>query len=318
MKDMLEKLFEIQIKHNERWQDKERFVVDRSYRNQVMKDFILGLTKQTSSLLETFGWSNHLLNKLEDVHNAKIQLIDLSKYVFAFFTMLGGTPEEFADLFVKKSDELDERWNQNDLKLNADNRVVIFDIDGVIADYSTGYESFLRNEIGLVERPAAKRTSYSFFEYFGITRQQEEKYNEEFIQSGGFGRLPIYPGVTETIAYLKSLGIKVVLVTARPNWIYRRIAMDTQTWLRENGVEYDLLLWNKDKADAIINNIFPANVLWMIEDRDKHAIEVTHIGVDVLLVNKPYNQQAVGNRIIRISDLAEVKYYTDERIKGLI
>ena len=51
---------------------------------------------------------------------------------------------------------------------------------------------------------------------------------------------------------------------------------------------FDLLFFDKDKADVILNKIFPANVMCMIEDRDKYAMEVSNLGVPVYLVDKEY------------------------------
>lgn len=312
MDNSLKILFDIQSKHNQVWQDKDRFDADKEYRIKVMKDFILGLNKQISELLGTFNWGEHILDQTENVLNSKIQIIDIVKYAFAFFIMLGGDEKEFVELFIQKSDELDERWRQSKMKLLKNTKVMIFDIDGVIADYTTEYDRFLRDVCKLKSSvPLDKRTSYSFCEYYGITRQEEEFFNQEFIKSGGFLNLKVYDGVKEIIDELKSIGIKIILITARPNWIHKRLTMDTIQWLKNNEINYDLLFWNKDKADVIINNIFPSCVLFMVEDRDKHAIEVTHIGVDVLLIDKPYNKNVSSPIIHRLNNFSEIKSYVD-------
>ena len=60
--------------------------------------------------------------------------------------------------------------------------------------------------------------------------------------------------------------------------------------MTDQGIEWDLLIWEKDKADAVINHVYPAEVVYFIEDRDKHALELAHIDVPVLLLDKSYNQ----------------------------
>ena len=58
---------------------------------------------------------------------------------------------------------------------------------------------------------------------------------------------------------------------------------------------------------VIINNIFPAKIKCMVEDRDKHAIEVSHIGVDVLMLDKSYNKSLKDtDRIKRIYKYEEI------------
>jgi hypothetical protein len=305
-KDLLERIFEIQSGHNNMWQDKVKFNTDNNYRLMVMKDFVLGISKQNVSLLESFNWSDHILERIEDSHNSKVQLIDITKYVIGLFILLGGKEKDFFEMFENKSKELDNRWSQLFSNMTENTSVVIFDIDGVIADYSTHYQNFLEDVCGL-KKVNVKRKSYSFYETYGITRQEEEQFNNNFVQVGGFKDIPVFDGVVDTIKKLKSFGYKIILVTARPNWIFKRIAADTQHWLKKNDVPYDLLFWNKDKSDVIINNIFPANIKCMVEDRDKHALEVSHIGVDVLLLDKSYNKGISDtDRIKRIYGYSEI------------
>ncbi len=304
--NLLKKIFEIQSIHNDIWQNKEKFNTDNNYRLNVMKDFVLGITKQNASLLESFRWSNHILDRIEDLHNSKVQLIDIAKYVIGFFILLGGDENEFFSMFENKSKELDERWNQLFFKMNKRTSVIIFDIDGVIADYSTHYEKFLEEMAGL-KKVNSERKSFSFYETYGISRQAEEQLNMDFIKLGGFKDIPVFDGIVDIMNELKKCGNKIILITARPNWMFKRITTDTQLWLKKNKVPYDLLFWNKDKADVIINNIFPAKIKCMVEDRDKHAIEVSHIGVDVLMLDKSYNKSLKDtDRIKRIYKYEEI------------
>jgi len=84
--------------------------------------------------------------------------------------------------------------------------------------------------------------------------------------------------------------LKIVVITARPAWKYSFLVYQTYKWLHYHGINTDLLLFNKDKADAVIDNLNVNNVIYFIEDRDKHAVEISNIGIDVLLIAKPYNE----------------------------
>jgi FMN phosphatase YigB (HAD superfamily) len=302
----LKGLFEIQTKQNSRWIDKDRFETDKAYRMQTIKDIILGINDQNNKLLSSFNWKKHSLVQNEDVMNAKEQIIDMFKFQIGLFSLLGGNYEEFVRIFQDKTFTLEKRWDMEFAEISENNKVMLFDIDNTLGDYSGAYTKFLENEIGL-ERKVFNCENYSFYEQFGITRQLEEKYNSYFIQSGGFRNLPVYEGVVELLDFTASLGIKNILITARPSWIYKRIFTDTYYWLDENKLKYDLVLWDKDKADAIINRVFPANVLYMVEDRDKHCFEVANTGVDVLLLDKSYNKAVQDSeRIKRINSLDEI------------
>jgi len=311
MKSDLEKLFDIQKNHNDRWQDAERFITDSNYRLSIVKDFVLGIYQQNTFLLETFNWAKHSLERTEDIQNTKIQIVDIVKYAVGLYILVGGNAKEFEELFTNKSNELDNRWNQNEVKFTKENKVVVFDVDGVIADYSNHYTDFLENVCGLVS-VNKDRKSYSFFEKYGITRQAEEQFNIDFIKMGGFTKIPVFDGIVDVMNEIKNKGIKIVLLTARPSWIFKRLISDTYRWLKNNNIPHDLIIWDKDKADAIINYVFPAKVICMVEDRDKHSLEVSHIGVDVLLIDKTYNKSILDNdRIKRIYKYSEIIDWID-------
>src|SRR5574340_720997 len=155
-------LFDIQRKHNGVWQDEERFKTDKIYRLAVIKDLILGINQQNAFLLETFNWSKHSLDQIEDINNSKRQLIDILKYDLAMWLLLGGDEDELIKLFVQKSNELDIKWNQSKIKLTQEHKIVLWDIDGVIADYDKEYTFFLESIIGLTKVNKIRK-SYSYF-----------------------------------------------------------------------------------------------------------------------------------------------------------
>ena len=312
--DFLDKIFKIQNEQNKYWYDPVRFKVDKEYRVGVIKDYVLGIYEQTSSLMNTIDWKKHLLTSEENRYNSKMQLIDIIKYSIGLLIFEGVNVDEFYTLFDIKSKLLDSRWKQQKIKMTLDTKVAIFDIDGCIADYPGAYEKYLENIKGL--KPVIEtRTSYYFYERYGITKQQEEIYHSEFIESGGFLDLEFYSESLGVINKLIKNGIKIVLLTARPSWIHKRIFGDTFKWLLSHHIPYDLLLWDKDKADATVKHVFPAKILFMVEDRDKHAIEMAHIGVPVMLLDKEYNQSLKDTENVeRVKNWMEI----NNRVNGIL
>ena len=67
---------------------------------------------------------------------------------------------------------------------------------------------------------------------------------------------------------------------------------DTVAWLEANGIPCDILLFNKDKWDAVYQSVYPATVVAAVDDRDKHAIELAkHHVPNVLLMDRPWNTE---------------------------
>ena len=135
------------------------------------------------------------------------------------------------------------------------------------------------------------------------TVQLLESLKEDFYRGGGFRDMPPIPGAVEGMRALREMGYKIILVTARPYWQYKRLYADTMYWLKQHDIVYDGILFEKDKAEAIYEHIFPARPKFFIEDRDKHALEVAGIGVPVLLLNYPHNDHIAETELIkRVAD----------------
>jgi len=307
------------LKHDKKWIDFITLECSENYRKQVFKNRILDLIDQSIKLLNTFHWKEH--NKEAkfniDFINSKEQIIDIQKYLLGLANMIGMTPQEYYQEFVNKSMVLDFRWKQDKIKLDGD--VAVFDIDGVLADYNTTYETFL-NDNGYVSKELT-RNNYSYHIKYGITKEQEEKMNMRFIVEDGFMKILPFDGAQELLKLLKKkFKLKILLVTARPAWKFQNVIRDTYLWLNKYKLPYDKLVFNKDKADAVVGALNgSAKLKFAVEDRDKHAIEFYSLGTDVFLMDKEYNRNfnerkfSKGeNQIHRIGDLYKlIKRFED-------
>ena len=75
----------------------------------------------------------------------------------------------------------------------------------------------------------------------------------------------------------------MAIITARPKHRHKNVESETIAWLSCHRIPYDLLIFDRDKAEAISEHVLPANVIAVIEDRRKHAVEIAALGLPVLL-----------------------------------
>ncbi len=287
--DRLSDLFDSQKISDDVWIDKGRFLADADYRAMVLDKRLLDIYEEVGELRESLGLSTHKLNQKVDRYNTKMQLVDVLKYTVGLANLLGYDSCDIHTAFQEKTRRLLKEWESKKLEMTQRMKVVCIDIDGVVADYENGYMEFLERDCGLVPKPTA-RESYRFNDRYGITVELEEELNERFVTEGGFRDLEVYPDAERVIHWIrKESDLIPVFITARPNWQYKRISEDTQIWKEKHGFG-DIPTWfDKDKADTVINKIAPAFVVAFIEDRDKHAVEIAHLGIDVFLINRSYN-----------------------------
>jgi len=214
------------------------------------------------------------------------------------------TPEEFFEQFMAKSDRVDARWLAEQMVLQEGTKIIGIDLDGCVADYVTGFRDYVRQQ-GYTMRTSVP-LAYNFAEAFDIDQHTLEQLKEAFEESGGFITLPIYPRAAEILRKLQRLGYKIVIITSRRQTRAHRIFYDTSEWLKTYGIPYDMLLFSRDKSDALRRNIYPAKCLFFVEDHDKYAFELASDGTPVLLLEQPYNGNLKHPNIARVQDWDEI------------
>jgi len=76
--------------------------------------------------------------------------------------------------------------------------------------------------------------------------------------------------------------------------------------LKKHDIAYDLILFRRDKAEALCEHIFPAQPTCFIEDRAKHALEIVDMDVPVLLLDNDGNRTVDHELITRVADWTEI------------
>lgn len=265
---------------------------------RAVKDLMLGLYEEVGELSRVVAqYKAHILRRppIEKINLAD-EAADILKYLIAIAQLYELGEHEILEAFIRKSAVIEDRAEGERLKLQRDTRVVISDLDNCIADLRDW-----QAEVNAAQTagPAGDRML-----------QLLEDMKSEFYRGGGFRTMSVIPGAVEGLKEIREMGYKIVLVTARPYRQHKRVYGDTLHWLKQHEVPYDLLLFKKDKAEAVIEHIFPATPVAFVEDRLKHCVEVIGIGVPVLLLDYEYNRGAPDNSLItRASNWNEIVRY---------
>jgi hypothetical protein len=218
--------------------------------------------------------------------------------VYAVAHLHGVRWEELDEVFHAKTELLYQRIEQYRLDL-AHQRVFVTDLDGCVVDIQPFVDSFEGGKA-----------------YGASSTLDRERAVFDWYEAGGFLRLPAMPGAREVLTEAKAQGMLIACVSARPVWQHRRLAYDTQRWLHDNGIPHDILVFDKDKNDALVKHVLPAKVVGFVEDRDKHALELANRGVDVLLVDTPRNRHIAGPTIHRVSTWQDIRNWLVSRNWG--
>lgn len=262
-------------------------------KEQTSRNHCLGLYEEVSELTRaSTRFKAHLLKEpAVDQSNVVDALADVLKFTLTMAQLHGVELDTLVRAFHEKTSVVDARIAAERAELENE-KVLLCDLDGCVADLSSFQNRINALKTGSVEGPSIKSIL--------------EDLREDFYKSGGFRDIRAIDGSVECLDGLRAEGVKIVFITARPAWQYKRIAADTIWWLNAHSVPFDVLLFNKDKAEAVYENIHPAIPFAMVEDRSKHALEMVNIGVPVVLIDAPQNQDLPEHNLItRVHSWAE-------------
>jgi len=182
-------------------------------------------------------------------------------------------------------------------------RNILLDIDGVLANFYSGFSKYLNKEFNLELDPSEDPAIYDIEAWGpGLENIDLGEVSNKWISNGGFLTLETYPGAAEFVQNLRDIG-NVYIVTARigdwdgglDNGATAKAKDDTSRWLEENGIPADNLFFTHKKVDFCKNK----NISILIEDKLKTALESANNGIHSIVMNRGWNQHSERFKVYR-------------------
>ena len=127
----------------------------------------------------------------------------------------------------------------------------------------------------------------------------------KFRECGIKADIPIMPGAKELLTGLKGMGYKIILLTARPFQQHRNLFRTTVKWLEKHKLEYDGIVFGKDKNFRILMEV--PHLKFMVEDHCSLSNSIGKLGCKVFLLNNKYNyERNLHKNVIRVKKLTEI------------
>lgn len=256
-------------------------------RRHHMNELVVLLHEEATSIgLAAADYKRHLLRAREgDRASIAEEVADALKTLLIIAQLKGLTPEELAEAFERKTAVVARRAEGERLELQEATRLICVDLDDCVCNLEP-WRHTLTGGID-VDAPPPDRLAAA------------EQLKDQFYRGGRFREMDVIPGAVEALRSVRAAGYTIVFVTARPQWQYKRLYADTIGWLRDHGVPYDLVLFNKDKVEAIHEHIVPAWPRAFVEDHERNARALAAVGVPVLLFNQEHNRHVPESEHIR-------------------
>jgi uncharacterized HAD superfamily protein len=272
-----------------------------------IKEFSLCMFSEIGDLLNSVNWRSHreLPDKTIVTDNVLEELIDIWKYTLSLAIDWNITPEQFMDAFDRKSEVVEQRYIQENWWRRIDKPIVGLDLDGVMANYTKGLIEYINKE--LHNDFDTSVVYYRIEDHLsGVSKEVFNKLLDGFRTTGQKRYLDIFPGAKRFVQLLRHNGYSVILLTARPYKIYKRMFSDTIYWLKKNNIEYDAILFNDDKGNTLINTFGAEKIRFFVEDNLRQANAISKKDVKVYMLNKTYNQGELDKNVIRVDYFGDI------------
>lgn len=192
------------------------------------------------------------------------------------------------------------------------------DIDGVLLDLER-FAIDYGTKFCIEENLDVKINIQEYWEglKFNWTEEQENKFWNKYIIKY-FKQYQPREFASEIIKKLKKEGNKIYIITARneeglPQEEYGKSQEITKTWLNENNIEYDKLIFTPDseKLEQCLKN----NVEIMIEDSPTNIKNISE-KIPVIKYNCSYNENILGKNIITTYSWYQIYDIINKKMKG--
>lgn len=274
-----------------------------------MKDYLLGVVTEMDEVLGEINWKAHRKGKNIDRINLARELADITKYLFSAWDWAGYSAQDMLYFVHEKSLEMEAQWRQDfEITYPPGCPIIIFDIDGTLADYRKGFVRWLeKKHQGAL--PPDRSKSLAMEIDLGLSYPTYVKYKEEFESSGGYAALPLYSDVPEALRELSEWGVHFLAYTARPALSHSRIWNDTWSWLIRSNIETffsELRIGKEQRIARACELMEQGHRVVIVEDEPDTAIRASAAGITVFMRNQPYNEGVEHTNIIRFDSFPTI------------
>lgn len=176
-------------------------------------------------------------------------------------------------------------------------RTIIFDVDGVLLDWFEGFNDWMHAR-GFHPK-TEKSDTYDMTAYWGLADPQIAALIKDFNRSAEFGVLPHVPGALQAVRQLRRtwndcLFVAITCAGIHPKtMMYRAInllqfELDALHVLPLRTSKFTELAWYSGNGNVLI-----------FEDHIGHALEAASLGMQVGLLNWPWNQAEIDHPNVR-------------------
>lgn len=172
--------------------------------------------------------------------------------------------------------------------------IVALDLDGTLGDYHRHFERFAQMWTGrdIVWDPDIVGP---FYKQLGMSKAVYRQCKLAYRMGGMKRSIPMFEGADELSRAIRGAGVAIAACTTRPYLAMSTIDLDTQHWLKRNGIQVDHILYGEHKYRDLVKSVGSNRVVCALDDDLSQLGIATRLGVTPILrrneANKGYEQE---------------------------
>lgn len=142
---------------------------------------------------------------------------------------------------------------------------IAMDIDGTLAQY---HRHFLEFASTYYDRhfDTAYDGSVELHEWMDLELAEYRTCKLAYRQGGGKRSIPVYPGASGLMNWLRQQNVEIWITTTRPYLRLDSTDPDTRFWLERHKIPYDFLLYSEDKYRIFMDRVDHGRILAIVDD----------------------------------------------------
>lgn len=271
-------------------------------RQEILKTFVLSLHAEATGIVDAVNYKDHRGSQNPvDTQKILYKSVDAYRYILAILNLWGIDASSFTSALSQKDDYLHFRHRLSLKKIKPKQRIVLFDLDDVVAEFRNSFCEFATLQIGAFVDP--KSDEYYNLRTFNKHGADADAIFKQFIDSHGFLALSANSTYSQLLKKLKEEDRWIQIVTARPAENLT-VFYDTYSWLSRMGFDVDGVTFTPEKFRWLSEQkFFGHHEVIAVDDSGKHAAEYAKHGVKVVVPQKTYNSEVEHlNNVIYVID----------------
>ena len=186
------------------------------------------------------------------------------------------------------------------------------DLDGVLYPFSNAFRLYCEERLGVLNLP--EPTHWNFYEDWGLDEETFTAWLTDAARTSQvFSTHLPYHGVTEAWKDLRSMGVRIHVLTARPQAAWEQ----TASWLTQYNLRVDTLHFGPSKA--FLANLAKGKSI-LLDDHIFYYEEAEQAGIIPCLMNREWNESKKdANRVNNLAEFVSfIKGYNAHKEKTVV